>query len=1466
MKNNSKRGRGRSCSPKGKEESSSTEPGDYLHVRDYKGPNAAEYKSLQYNYSMSPHRNWSKYSFQLPYNVPNAKCDPDIRVLPARRNESKRNHPSLHQARNIAETVMMAEIRSRNIFTLVEVAPGSSHRRRREQLINWGRQYESDPSYGAPPKYLYMQPALSSYDRKFLEGPRKFRDINDGLVEMHRFSTGTVAQTEEMPKGAYYLGNVCYYLNVAEWHKISQAAVMGIYVYCLYTTKESGYEEGVEWESKDGNFIFRFDDRSMWCHRLDWFDRLKTTKPITRVWEELCANGSLRHELWYIAPHTIVDFDSYPEHPIGYLETPKDVNPDDARFIFMEKEQQGPILPPPALSPPKPPRVEQSLRLSERRRAWFEEATKLMAACPPSPATDPTPAANEQRAAWSEAAQLLLETTPSPPKPPRTSEPPPPPATTDNAKPGLWAALVNVWAALCVLCTCSLDYIPFMEWLINAKDGLSRKCTTEWRPYLDISHYIHPKAGKTDSELAEEFPDPDELVIANKLINISLVENDNKVRASHIQTMARSMEGSAANLVDIAVRCEPHIKRARTRLSGEDYTLFQKACFAVALGTILNAWWVYQLSGGILWYFFEVFFAAKELITCIPKPILGSIFGLGVSQLINRRRFVMAILMSCCAVWLFTPSLAFWATRSPLPHDPPHFDSVDNMLGAALETVFIAICGWPAMLICIVGDMVTWHGVGFSAILVHVATWGFTQKGGIVPVVLSVYLHIMHNLGIVNNAPKFVLAMGWCFCMGNLGVRNYKVMALCFMLLFLSYAQMSIFYQHMEPATTEDIYTLLGDVIDGYLSHLQIGREMRFAFYKAAGPSRFFEMFRELVKLAGEEEMTIPLKACQAIRNAFTAIELEELFPQLVSVCGEAGWSNKALFITSPINAFGLTVWMYTRSWGYAVSPLYDLLKPSATRGLEVAPICMGPTTMQVRAGAKGTPPNGKCSQNTMGYHLMGPRISFVTIGSHKGCSCNTWRAMVHRMAGTPKRYKDNPATVTNNSDEVSTQFNKVWREIFPYLQRGVSQQPDVRLKPVKLLPWEWEKRYTIPQAAKLRVAYLIGNSSTHYSIFVKKEKLMFTSLRAEDLDPANWGQNPEGFTAVHASDSRGISVPPPAVRYENGPDADFYNKTIMHRFNGQVFYACGSTPEILGRWADWLRENHDWGLAVMGDDVVLIYKEGDAWMSTSLDISRYDQHIRRCHLEASFQYMRSMGLGKLAANLRALSKPRRYIIKNPIEDGRLKVDATRASGDPDTISSNSIITIAIAWWGQINGIPLKDAFYMCGFETTGMSEPYHSGKWDFLQKIFYPANTNWGGSCHPAPKLGRFAARAFWSSNPYSPANRPAYCRGVALSLQKDFNHVPVARAIIQRILILTAHTHAVYDRDYLRAMEFGLFSKEMSQVHPLVYNLFEDRYGVGKDECDQVEDRISRLGWDEFIDDAATREFWERVIRVDL
>jgi len=192
---------------------------------------------------------------------------------------------------------------------------------------------------------------------------------------------------------------------------------------------------------------------------------------------------------------------------------------------------------------------------------------------------------------------------------------------------------------------------------------------------------------------------------------------------------------------------------------------------------------------------------------------------------------------------------------------------------------------------------------------------------------------------------------------------------------------------------------------------------------------------------------------------------------------------------------------------------------------------------------------------------------------------------------------------------------------------------------------------------------------------------------------------------------------------------------------------------------------------------------------------------------------MRHFGLNDLATHLEDMGLRRKYRIRAPLQDGRAAIKGTRASGDPDTISSNSILTITIAWYAMQNALDLKDTFGRCGFVTTGAFAPLESANWDFLQKLFYPCSIMGQPTRLPAPKIGRFAARAFWTRGQTDHGSL-AYARGVALGLEKDFAHVPIARAIVARILELSDGVTPVYDPIELRDSQFKNFVKRPAMM----------------------------------------------------
>lgn len=578
----------------------------------------------------------------------------------------------------------------------------------------------------------------------------------------------------------------------------------------------------------------------------------------------------------------------------------------------------------------------------------------------------------------------------------------------------------------------------------------------------------------------------------------------------------------------------------------------------------------------------------------------------------------------------------------------------------------------------------------------------------------------------------------------------------------------------------------------------------------------------------------------------------------------QAAWAN--------IPLASVFIWLYliANSRGVLVNPLYDQMRPNPRRGREIAPVCQGYQKAKIRPGAEVVAPVGKCSCESRGFVNVGPRLRQVTVYSHKACTCNKWNAMVKRMAGIPKRYAARPEMVNDDRDEVSTYYRQLDQHMRPYMRCGSHGAPRNVSVPQLLTNEQWAaSRYTKKQQAKMHRSWLIGNPSKVYTAFVKAEKLTLTSEQAELERQDDWLMSINGSlsTSANMGDARGISVPGEAIRYDLGPEANYFNRLMMRRFNGQVMYVCGSNSQDLSEWIDWVRENHEWGLAGMGDDLLHVFKNHEGiWYVESLDASRFDMHVRRAHITATTSFMHREGLRHLAGWIRELSWTRRYIIPADQHDGFMKLKGTRASGDPDTLQSNTFLLLQIAWFAKLHNQPMVEVFHKAGFVMVGEIHSFASGRWDFLQKLYYPAVTAWGGTTHPGPKVGRIAARCFWTNSVVRREHWPGYCKAVANSIKGDVMHVPILRVLIGRILQLAGDVVEVTDAELRKWRNYAVHGGRASTLHPAVYELFEARYGVSKFECDLVEARLSNLQWDQFIDDDQTAYIWKKIIQQDL
>jgi len=545
-------------------------------------------------------------------------------------------------------------------------------------------------------------------------------------------------------------------------------------------------------------------------------------------------------------------------------------------------------------------------------------------------------------------------------------------------------------------------------------------------------------------------------------------------------------------------------------------------------------------------------------------------------------------------------------------------------------------------------------------------------------------------------------------------------------------------------------------------------------------------------------------------------------------------------------------------------TPLDDLRNPSCKPGYGNYPVCAGHRKRVVRPGSKVTPPYGKCSAHGLSFRVAGPRCKQATVYSFKGCTCNATGALLGRMAGIPKRYKDNPEWLIARSDPITTYFEKLADSMDVRMRQGVP--PFFSRKPVRLTHEQWAKRYTSETAANMRQSWLNGGASVTYSSFVKAEKSTLMDDGTTLCDESLWTLD-EGIlqcSSPDLPDPRGISVPAEAVRYNLGPDADYYNKLLMSRFSGQVLYVCGLNSNDLADWVNWVKSTHDWGIAVMGDDVLILTCEDGVWRATSLDISRFDMHIRECHLVFSYNLMRMAGLGRLAHALQEMGLRRKYVIRAVLQSGKANIRGTRASGDPDTISSNSVITIVLAWHALLNGLDVRKVFFDAGFVTTGTTSDFNSPKWDFLQKLFYPCEIDGAPALLPAPKVGRFASRAFWTRGSTDHKSL-AYAKGVCLGLEKDFQHVPIASAIIRRVLELSRDVNPEFDKNELRELEFKGHAERPATMTTSTILFFCERYGITPAEVVSIEDHISQWDWGQFLDDCE-EDAWRKILTVDL
>lgn len=551
-----------------------------------------------------------------------------------------------------------------------------------------------------------------------------------------------------------------------------------------------------------------------------------------------------------------------------------------------------------------------------------------------------------------------------------------------------------------------------------------------------------------------------------------------------------------------------------------------------------------------------------------------------------------------------------------------------------------------------------------------------------------------------------------------------------------------------------------------------------------------------------------------------------------------------------------------------SMTPTEYLANPTGKMGTTIQPVCNVRPLPSPRPGAKIILPFGDCSQRSPGYTLQGPALGHVAVYSFRGCMCNACNALLGRMAGVPALYTDHPDWLDIpfqvSSDPITQKFNEVADTMFKFTTQCPKQSPCfLRRKRRRLTHEQWAQKYPAHVAERMRQRWLISDGDdmpVEFDCFVKSEKA--TILVDEALnDPDSWWIDNGVLKCNHKDlpDARGISVPKEEVRYDLGPEADAYQSAMLNRFKGQILMAIKITAEELSNWVQWVQAQFNWGIACTGDDIIAMRERDGKWFITTLDMKRYDMHVRWCHQKFSYRVMRAWGFHHLAKTLERSSLVRRYVISASRSNGFARFAATQASGSSDTLASNSLYPITIGAYAMIHNLDLVTTFKSCGFLPTGMEVPLEDPTWDFLQKLPYPVGT----SMKFAPKIGRFCARAFWSRTPAD--GSLSYARGVALGLQKDLSHVPIARAVIKRVLDLSEGLTPAYSIDDVKEEQYKSKATTMEQATESTFLYVEARYGINRRDIELVEENISRWQPGTLLD-AENLETWKRITRVDL
>jgi len=545
-----------------------------------------------------------------------------------------------------------------------------------------------------------------------------------------------------------------------------------------------------------------------------------------------------------------------------------------------------------------------------------------------------------------------------------------------------------------------------------------------------------------------------------------------------------------------------------------------------------------------------------------------------------------------------------------------------------------------------------------------------------------------------------------------------------------------------------------------------------------------------------------------------------------------------------------------------AVSFQEYLRNPSPSAGIMIIPVCVGEVKSQLGPGNKVYMSTGAHRKGArLGYFSTGLNLSKSVPFNFSGCHHNCNAAGVYRMAGLPKRYKK-PYGSTEDYDAVADLWENV---LMPYaLKNLAASRPDLIDRGVygEITHHQWAAKFNLAQAENLFREYRLGNRSTVFDMFVKKEKSV--ALTQEDEDWASVETDVEDDLCKILSPGkvnfhpRGISVPKADVRVHFGPSSHRLANYLKLRFSGRCLFAGGLTRREFSKWYEQVIYMEGRSFANVGDDLLEIEVRGGNCVIHSVDASRFDQHVLPCILEFNAAIYKALGMteeyvySKQTINKTYTIRPGDGGVK-----GKIKVIGTQASGKWDTLGGNSLPMLFCAEYADHTGRSLSTLLFEAGFVSTGPTCQALDLKADFLQNLPYQSLDD---GVRFGPKIGRILGRTFWYESKLKPEHCLPFCLGVLVGLANDIMHIPILNDLFCRLQEL------VNKPWYPKKVSVHSFktSELPAKEHPETMSLLALRYDVSV--CELTAYRHFLRSWEpNMMLDAGFENLLYRIVGTD-